>query len=109
MNKSKKTEDENLSSSEKLSSSENLYKEYNEIRYQVCLNNLDYSISIIKDEKCEEVGSEALKILMAKKNIDSEKIALEMICDHYLKYEVPNMSKEEIHKLALSIRKKKIE
>jgi|TARA_B100001248_G_C27029650_1_gene295850 hypothetical protein len=99
MDKSKKTEDENLSS-------ENLYDEYQEIKYKLCLNNLHYSIKFIKDEKCEEVGSEALKILMAKKNIDSEKTALEMICDHYLKYEVPNMSKEEVHKLALSIRKK---
>ena len=34
----KKTEDENLSSSE------NLYKEYDEIRYQLCLNKLEYSV-----------------------------------------------------------------
>ena len=98
----KKTEDENLSSSE------NLYKEYDEIRYQLCLNNLDYSISILEDEKNEELDSEALKIFMDKKNIDSEKIALKMISDHFLEYELPNMSKEEIHEFASSIRKKKL-
>tara|TARA_Y200000002_G_C22642159_1_gene647496 strand:- start:194 stop:499 length:306 start_codon:yes stop_codon:yes gene_type:complete len=98
----KKTEDENLSSSE------NLYKEYDEIRYQLCLNKLEYSISILKDEKCEKLDSEALKIFMDKKKIHSEKIALKMISDHFLEYELPNMSKEEIHEFASSIRKKKL-
>jgi hypothetical protein len=101
MDKSKKTEDENLSS-------ENLYDEYQEIKYKLCLNNLDYSISILEDEKNEELDSEALKIFMDKKNIDSEKIALKMISDHFLEYELPNMSKEEIHEFASSIRKKKL-
>ena len=105
MDKSKKTEDEKLSSSENLSS-ENLYKEYNEIKYKLCLNNLDYSIKFIKDGKCEEASTEALKIFMAKRNIDSEEIALKMISDHYLKYELPKMSKEEVRKLALNIIKK---
>ena len=101
MDKSKKTEDENLSS-------ENLYDEYQEIKYKLCLNNLNYSISILKYGKCEEVNSEALKIFMAKRNIYSEEIALKMISDHFIKYNLPNMSKDEIHELALSIRNKKL-
>jgi hypothetical protein len=98
MNKSIKTEDENLSS-------ENLYDEYQEIKYKLCINNLNYSISILKYGKCEEANTEALKIFMAKRNIHSEEIALKIISDHFIKYNLPNMPKDELHELASSIKK----
>lgn len=69
------------------------------------MNNLNYSISILKYGKCEEASTEALKIFMAKRNIHSEEKALKIISDHFIEYNLPNMSKDELHELDSSIKK----
>lgn len=42
---------------------------------------------------------------MAKRNIHSEEKALKIISDHFIEYNLPNMSKDELHELDSSIKK----
>ena len=90
---SKKTE------TEKLSFSENSYKEYKKILEKVYIENRNYTKILFENGNCKEAESEALNIFMTNKNLHSEEIAIKMIGDSFYKNVSQNMSIEELKEL----------
>lgn len=76
---SKKTE------TEKLSFSENSYKEYKKILEKVYIENRNYTKILFENRNSKEAESEALNIFMTNKNLHSEEIAIKMIDDSFYK------------------------